>query len=488
MRILGLLAISFLGVSQVAHAQSSAGSSPSSQPVQGPTEGNSPGAPAARGASPGGATGAGGNAVAQSAAGHLLGDPGGVRAALAHVGVSLGLNEQSEVLGNVTGGYRRGAVYEGVTSLGLGVDTQKAFGLAGGTFNVTAYQFHGRGLTANDVPTLNALSGIEQTTRSTRLFELWYEQLLRDKTLGIRVGQQSADQEFITTEYGGLFINSGYGFPTLPADDLPSGGPEYPLATPAVRIKYVPNQSLAVLVAVFNGDPAGPGPGSPQARDASGTAFRLGDGVFAIAELQYGINQGEHAPGLPGIYKVGVWYDSQPFADQRFSATGQSLADPANTAGARPRRNDYSAYAVADQLLWKRPGTTDGGVAVFARAMGAPADRNVVDWFVQGGVTYKAPFLARPNDTVGFAVSWGHVGQNAAKFDSDTLAFTGRAIPVRRAETQLELTYQAQLTPSIQLQPDLQYVFNPGGGLPGLDVTRRVANATVLGVRANVTF
>ncbi|GAC1343023.1 MAG: carbohydrate porin [Acetobacteraceae bacterium] len=468
--------------------------SPSAEPVQGPSEGNSPGTAAVRAASPSGATNAGDNAAAteQPYANRALGDMGGLRSQLAAYGVSLGLTEQSEALGNVTGGLRRGAVYEGVTSLGLGLDTEKAFGLAGGTVNLTAFHFHGRGLTNSNVPALTALTGAEQTVRGLKLFELWYEQVLLDKTLAIRVGQMSADQEFIITQYGGLFLNSGYGFPTLAAVDLPSGGPAYPLATPGVRVKIVPNESLAVLVGVFNGDPAGRGLGDPQRRDRNGTAFRLGDGTFTIAEVQYGINQGDTAPGLAGTYKLGAWYDSQPFADQHLSATGLSLASPANTAPARSRRNNYSVYAVADQLVWKKPGTTDGGVAVFARVMGAPADRNLVDVFAQGGVTYKAPFVGRENDTVGVAASWAHIGRNAAKLDADAIAYSGaysgRAGLIRRSETQLELSYQAQITPWFQLQPDLQYVLNPGGTIANPSTGKRVGDALVLDLRAAMTF
>ena len=68
----------------------------------------------------------------------LLGDIGGLRSLLAAHGVSFGLNETSEVLGNVTGGVHRGADYDGLTLMSLGVDTGKAFGLPGGIFNVSA--------------------------------------------------------------------------------------------------------------------------------------------------------------------------------------------------------------------------------------------------------------------------------------------------------------------------------------------------------------
>ena len=53
----------------------------------------------------------------------------------------------------------------------------------------------------------------------------------------------------------------------------------------------------------------------------------------------------------------------------------------------------------------------------------------------------------------------------------------------------LELTYRVQLTGWWQLQPDFQYIFNPGGGVlnpnaPG----RRIGDAAVLGLRTAVTF
>ncbi len=45
----------------------------------------------------------------------LLGDMWGLRTALAKYGISFALQETSEVLGNVTGGAKRGAAYDGLT-------------------------------------------------------------------------------------------------------------------------------------------------------------------------------------------------------------------------------------------------------------------------------------------------------------------------------------------------------------------------------------
>ena len=173
------------------------------------------------------------------------------------------------MLGNPTGGVRQGAIYEGATLMSLALDSQKLANYPGGTVNISAYQIHGRGLSANNLGNLHVASGIEGT-RATRLFEAWYEQKFAADKVSVRVGQMSADQEFIVSQYGGLFINASFGWPTLPAVNLPSGGPAYPLATPGVRLKLLPTDTVTVLAGVFNGDPAGPWTRGPAAAQCVG--------------------------------------------------------------------------------------------------------------------------------------------------------------------------------------------------------------------------
>ena len=473
------------------------GSSPAAQTAPGPSEKTEPGAAESRQATPGGEA-----AVKSGEQGlqgiweraNLFGDLGGLRTRLSDRGVTFGLTETDEVFGNPSGGVRQGVIYEGLTQFGIGIDAEKAFGLVGGTFNATGYQIHGRGLSVNDLGNnLNTVSSLE-ASRGTLLFELWYEQVLFDKKLAIRVGQLAADQEFMISQYAGLFTNHTFGWSTFPSADLPSGGPSYPLATPGVRVKWVPRDSLSLLLGVFNGDPAGPGTGLPQNRDPSGTAFRLRDGLFVIAEAQYGINQGEGATGLPGTYKAGAYYDSQNFADQRRNGAGASLADPAG-AGAtkallgRNRRGSYSLYVVADQLVTREAGTKDQGAGVFLRLMGAPGDRNLVNFYVDAGVTYKGLVPGRNSDTAGLGFALARISDTAAKLDGDTARFTGSFYPVRRHESVLELTYQAQIAPWLQVQPTAQYVFNLNGGVPNpQQPAKRLGDAAVLGLRTTVTF
>ena len=43
------------------------------------------------------------------------------------------------------------------------------------------------------------------------------------------------------------------------------------------------------------------------------------------------------------------------------------------------------------------------------------------------------------------------------------------------------------MTPWLQIQPDMQFVFNPGGGVANPQTgTTRIGNELVVGVRANI--
>jgi porin len=407
---------------------------------------------------------------------NLLGDAGGLRPFLDAHGIEFGLTETDEVLGNPTGGIRKGAIYEGALEMSLGVDLGKAVGLQGGIFNVSAWQIRGHGLSLNNIDNLQTVSTIEALP-SARLFELWYQQSFLGGKFDIRVGQLAADQEFIISQYAGLFINSGFGWPTLPAVDLPAGGPAYPLSTPGVRLRVAPTETTTALLGVFNGNPA-PGMGNPQLINRSGTNFPLNGGVFVIGEVQKTINQGEDAKGLPGTYKLGAWYNSNAFPNQALSAPAISVP------GGPPSsfRRDWSVYVVADQLVFRPAGAKNGGLGVFVRAMGAPGDRNLAEVFADGGLTYKGLF-GRDNDTAGIGVGWLKISGVASAADK------AAGVPPRTAETVVELTYQAQLAPWWIVQPDFQYVFNPSGGVLNPNGSgQKVGSAAVLGLRTTVTF
>lgn len=436
------------------------------------------------------------DAVAADYDNTLLGDIGGVRSALAPGGVSLSVQEISEYFGNVSGGIHQGFQYNGLTNATLQLDTAKAFGLEGGLLNISALQIHGTNLSTDNLSTLQTASGV-QANRSNRLWELWYQQkFMADDRIDVRVGQQSLDQEFMLSASAQYFVNSAFGWPILPATDLPGGGPAYPLASLGARVSARPMAGVTLLAGVFSATPVSNASGDPQMQNRHGTGFPLGRGTLSIAEAQFSdpATSGTAGYGSPPQpewrYRVGAWYSTQSFADQRFDDGGLSLSNPDSSNVAVRHHGNYAWYVVGDHYLWHDAQNVHRGIAVFFRAMGTPLkDRNTIDAGLNLGIVWHAPFNTRSDDLLGFALGYAHVSSRTSALDRDSNAFNGTANPVRSSEKFIELTYQFQATPWLQLQPDIQYVFRPGAGLvdPG-NSQRRIRDEMVLGVRSTISF
>jgi porin len=427
---------------------------------------------------------------------YLLGDMGGLRPFLSKYGMTFTLQEQSEILGNVRGGRRQGFAYDGLTTGTLQVDTQAAFGLAGGQFNVSGLQIHGQNLSAENLLNLQTASGIE-ADRATRLWELWYQQKFFDDKLDVRLGQMSLDQEFMVSQNSNYFVNTMFGWPMLPAADMPGGGPAYPLSALGGRVRLRASDTVTILAAVTNGSPAPSNYGDPQMRNPSGTSFPLNGGALAIAEIQVAYPfaappaDAKEPQPLAGLYKIGVWYDSENFPDQRYDNTGLSLANPLSTGIAATHSGDYGFYAVADQMIFRWSDDPGRNISLFLRPSIAPQqDRNFISFAVNGGLAAHGLIQGRNDDAFGLGAAFAQVSDSVTGFGLDTAFFNpGVYAPARHNETVIEATYQYQLTPWCQLQPDFQYVFNPGGGIVNPDnPTEKVKNEAVLGVRANITF
>ena len=431
----------------------------------------------------------------------FLGDLFGFRPWLSRYGMSLAIQETSEVLGNLSGGIRTGAAYDGMTQVVAQLDTQRAFGHHGGLFNASAVQIHGTNLSATNLDNLQTGSGIE-ADRATRLWELWYDQrLLEEDRLDLRIGQQSVDQEFIVSSNALYFVNTMFGWPALPSYDLPAGGPAYPLSAPGLRLRYRPVNALNILFGVYNGSPVRNTFGDPQQQNNSGTTFPIHGGSLAFLEFQLAypsvgsmVYPGASAP-LARTYKLGAWYDSEKFSDLRTDANGLPLASSASNGVPASHTGNVSIYAVVDQMLWRNLEAPNNTLNVFARVMGTPdRDRNLISFSMNAGLVYHEPFRNRPDDTFGVGMGMVRVSSGAAGFDRDTASFAAQAgtagyYPIRSSETFLEATYQWQVHPWWQIQPDFQYVWNPGGGIVDPDApTRRIRNEVVIGVRTNILF
>ena len=182
------------------------------------------------------------------------------------------------------------------------------------------------------------------------------------------------------------------GWPMVPSADLYAGGPAYPLSSLGVRLRAQPTRvyrcwaacSTTTRRAARSTTTASCAAPSSRARN-----FNLRTGALFIAEVQYAINQpatgelvaagrqAERAARHLQARRLVRHRERSP--DQQYDNTGLSLADPASTG---IPRHDLAQLQHLRAWRTRRSGgpipTGPRAVALFARMMGAPGDRNLV--------------------------------------------------------------------------------------------------------------
>ncbi len=411
------------------------------------------------------------------------------RAILADWGIQFNATYISEVFGNATGGMRRGAIYTGRLDLGTDVDLEKLVGWSGAKFHANMFQIHGQGLSRDYVGNLMLVSGVEALP-ATRLYELWIEQSLFNGALLVRVGQQASDIEFIDSKYDDIFTNSALGWPGITGINLLSGGPSPPLAVPGVRIKAQLADNITAYAAIFDGDAAPPDRlVDPQIANPHGTLFRVNDPAWMIGQLKYGFALGESK--LPGTLTGGAWKHLGEFDDMRYAAGGFLQADPLGSGIPLKRRGNQGFFGVYEQMLSRATPGSDKGVGFFLRTSISPSDRNIINFYLDGGFQFSGFSDARPNDKFGIAMTYARISDAARSADRDVQVFTGTPYPVRDFEAVFEMTYVAEIQAGWTVQPVFQYVIHPGGGMVDPNdptQTHRIKDAAVFGLRSTFNY
>ena len=138
------------------------------------------------------------------------------------------------------------------------------------------------------------------------------------------------------------------------------------------------------------------------------------------------------------------------------------------------RQGSYGVYGIADQEIWRDGKGSARAVMLFSQLGFADPKVNQVAGYLGGGITLVAPFKGRAQDEVGLGVAAARIGSHY-KRSQERLG-----LDVSGGETAIELTYLFQLAGWCAIQPDVQYVIDPGA-------LRSVPDAFVLGLRVALT-
>jgi porin len=210
-----------------------------------------------------------------------------------------------------------------------------------------------------------------------------------------------------------------------------------------------------------------------------------------LGEAQFVWNGEKGDPGLAGKFKVGGWRHFGSFTDERFSATGISLAAPASGGVPANLSGDDGVYSVFEQKLYRVGKNNDRGIGIFARASYSPPDRNLIDLYADAGIEFIGLSDQRPHDKFGIAGGYARVSSRARALDGDFREAFGPAWPVRSFESLVTAVYQYEVRDGWTLQPNVQYITHPGGGATnplGPTPGKILKDATVVGLRTVLKF
>lgn len=343
---------------------------------------------------------------------------------------------------NVGGGVREDGTYLENIDLIAKLDAERAFGWRGITFLVSGLHNNDPTLSDRLVGDIQTVSNID-TGGATRLYEAWMEQAFAGGA--VKFGLVDLNSELDVNETGALFINSSHGIGPDFSQVGENGPSIFPIIGLGTVFRWDYGKTVQARLGVFEGTV-----GDPDHPHRSTTINLDSDeGALMVGEITL-------RPTERSRYLLGVW---------RHSGNSYDLADEALLRKAE----SLGVYGLAEGTLVSRD---SGSLNGFLRIGFADSQVYPVSRYLGAGLVWAGPLLgsAEHEEQVGIAI--GNV-ENGTPFRRAQIA---AGSSVERYETAVELTYRLQALSWLALQPDVQYIINPGTD-PSLD------NAWVVGLR-----
>lgn len=408
----------------------------------------------------------------------LSGDWGGARSDLWRRGIALDAGLRFDSLRN-RGGARDGTQTVHHLELKLRADLEKLLGWNSTVAYLNTDTDGGAGINAQRTGSLMGVSNLEVPVPTTRLFHAWVQKGFFDDRFSVLAGIYPIDSEFFTMDSAATLLHPAYG---PPADLSLTNSPSvFNNAAFGIRAKWFSeNRERYAMGAVMDGIP-----NDPAHPRRTSIRFARGDGAFVIGEIGWMPLETGHSfepvdpakvkqtPELVahekygGLskYAIGFWRYGHRVADQfDVDANNKPL-----------QRRSQGGYVLAERSLFSLGREAGRDVTAFGRYGFSTGHSTAIDRMANLGLRIRGPIASRPDDSL--AIGWTH-SRLASKWRSaQQAAGTGTA----SSEQAFEITWRAAITPWLALQPDYQYIRNPGG-------TSGASNARLIGVRLELAL
>lgn len=316
----------------------------------------------------------------------------------------------------------------------FGLDLEETIGLKGGALNL--YIIGNNGYEPNEhVGSVHGISNIA-APRAWKIYTIHYEQMLLDDKLSFLIGMYDYNSEFDSKQTSGLFINPAQGIGTDISQSGVNGPSIFPTASFGLRMTIHPLNDIYLHIAGLDGIP-----GAPDDEYDAGIILKHDDGLFFSVEtgINKSVTEGEHI-------KVGVGY-------WHYTGRMNHIISGIRNSG---------VYTFIDKSLYSGK---NKNISAYLRLGAADHSINEIGFFVSGGLVYSGLIPGRVNDQIGIAFASGRISEeNKSCFNSN-----------------LELTYLAQIVDYLFLQPNIQYFACP-------HYLNSANSHIVAGIRMGVSF
>ncbi len=381
---------------------------------------------------------------------YLTGDWGGQRQVLEQKGVEFFGYYNAIVASNVSGGLSSGKDAAGDLYIGVNVDFGKLRGWDGWHFTLSGIDRHGNSID-NDVGGIYSVMQLVGG-QTYFLYNLSLEKTWADDKYAFKFGRITATDDFAGSPFYSYYLSNSIDG-QIRAVLFDGVMTSYPFAVWGARFLYAPTDDFRARIGVYQltehmFDP-----------DEHGVdfSFSSSDGISVMTQLEWDWDL-DGRPGHLGVGMNNVWFDMPDF---NATTTTDSF---------------IRYYLQLDQQITAESQGSDQGLYLLGTlAYTQQQEAALMPFHTSFGAQYVGLFEGRHQDRLIFGTTYGKLSEDYA----DEQVALGNGRPVY--EWIFELGYRVQLSRFAYIQPDIQYVVQPGG-------SGDIPNATVIGAQLGVTF
>jgi len=409
----------------------------------------------------------------------------GTRDYLDKHGIELSTTYTSDIAGNPVGGKIPGGfTYADNFTFACLVETEKLFGWHGGYFRMNTLQRDGLSLSQKNIGNFYRVQQLADG-HTFKWYELSYQQDFFKDRWSLKFGRLGINNDFDVSPLYWLYMNHAIDSTTR-GFAIDGKLPTYPNAVWGSRLKinltsttalrlgiyqmttpslnglnwdFYPSNG-ALLIGQYSWSPEFCKPTSLHKKNSSSSLKRTDDSTSLksfgkpvdIAKLK----------GLEGHYWVGGYYSSWEY---------RQLNTPTNAP------NSYGLYYHADQTVYRPNPLNDVGLVLWSSYVLCPQENiSIVTFQANAGAIYTGLIPGRMDDSLIFGSSYGDFSSSLA---GTPLARSQGGTPTY--ELIYELGYRMNFTKFFYIQPDIQWIINPGG-------TGHIPSALVIGAQTGIIF